>query len=175
MKLFIHAAIASLFLVSTPALAEDPPKEMTEAQKKAAAMEVQMKVYNMLMGSAGALDACTTAYTTEFPNNSGKATVQVKIIKDGSVMTANVETQLEGARNLRSCLESVARKWRFPPLQKESDQVSLTVQVKKGQKFTLRKPGEQAQQQQQQQQQPSGDEGFMQFLPESFLPGYGGQ
>lgn len=133
--------------------------------------QVQEKVYAVLRGSASQIDACTEAYTTEFPGSTGKAQLTAFIQKDGTVLKSEVSTALEGARNLRTCLESVARKWKLPPIHSEQEKLNLTIAVKKGQKFSLLKPGEKKPEQPGQAPQPAEEDGFVGFLPQSYGDG----
>jgi hypothetical protein len=163
MKLRGTLLASTLLFVALDASAQDAKK------KEAAMLELQVKVYNMLSGSSGAIDACTTAYTTEYPAADGKVQLEATVVKDGTVSVSTAQTTIDGARNLRPCLEKIAKGWKFPPLNKDgSEKMTLTIPVKKGTKFVLQKPGEK--QGAAQQEQP---EGFLMFLPESFLPAYG--
>jgi hypothetical protein len=131
-------------------------------QKVMSPEEVQAEVHKTLAASAGAIDACTTAYLTEYPASDGKVAISAIVGKSGAVGSATANTTLDGARNLRPCLESVAKKWKFPPVQRDAEPLSLTIVVKKGVKFTLKKPGEKDQ------APASGapaDEGFVTFTP----------
>jgi hypothetical protein len=129
--------------------------------------QMQMKVWQTVSGSGAAIDRCTDAYLKEYPTASGNVQLKATVVKDGTVGQASADTSLDGARNLRPCIEKVAKGWKLPPLQTESEQLSLTVVVKKGTKFSLRKPGEKDE------QKPAAgggqqDEGFMDFLPRSW-------
>src|SRR5688572_11132118 len=112
------------------------------AEKKLTPEEVQQKVYQALMASAGAIDACNERYLVENPTESGKVELTATIIKDGTVPAAQANSALPGGRDLRPCLEKVAKSWKLPPIHVETEKLSLTVNVKKGVKFKLRKPGE---------------------------------
>lgn len=136
-------------------------------QKPMTPEEVHAAVVKTLMSTAGAIDACTAAYVAEYPTGEGKVTLDVTVVKSGAVGNAVAKTSLDGARNLRPCLETVARKWKFPPIHRESEPLSLTVAVKKGAKFVIRKPGEKAPEPAP--GQPSTEEeGFVQFTPQAW-------
>jgi hypothetical protein len=148
--------VALLLLAQTP----------QPATKPLTPQEIQSKVFAILSGAGPQIDACTEAYTNEFPANAGKVDVAVYIVKDGTVSKAEVSTTLDGARNLRPCLEAVAKRWKMPPINVEQERLNLTIQVKKGVKFALAKPGEKAAQQGGETK--PEEQGFVSFLPQSF-------
>lgn len=132
--------------------------------------QAQLMVYNALMGSAPAIDQCTSAYLTEYPSGVGKVVLDCVVAKDGSVAHAEAKTSLEGARNLRPCLERVAKGWKLPPIgSKEVDKLTIAVEVKKGVKFTLLKPGEKPPEPKPGASQP--EPGIVQFLPKAWTEG----
>jgi hypothetical protein len=175
-----------LLIASGDARAEDPPKEAPkEAAKEApkdpgkkgdaakapaaSKSEIETAVWKTIMASAPMIDGCTESYVAEFPEAKGQAQLSTTVVKDGSVSKVNVSTALQGARNLGPCLEKAAKTWRFPKLNEktESVQLSLAVQVRKGVKFQMRKPGEK---EPEQKPQPGyEDEGFIQFLPSGWV------
>jgi len=159
-----RAALLSLFFGAAPAFAEEPAPAKAGPSPK----EVEMKVHETLAASAPAIDACTAAYTNEYPAAAGKAVIDATVVKDGSVGQAAVNTALEGARNLRLCLERVAKGWRLPPIHGESEKLTLTINVKKGARFSLLKPGEKPAPGQPQAEQ---QDGFVSFLPQSWAEG----
>ena len=70
---------------------------------------------------------------TEYPTADGQVMLQTAVAKDGSVAQVTAVTSLEGARNLRPCLEKIAKGWRFPPHNGEKPApLTLPVRVKKG-------------------------------------------
>jgi hypothetical protein len=146
---------------------------VSQQAKPATPAEIEAKTYQVLLGAAPAIDQCTAAYSAEYPAEVGKVQLALTVQKDGSVAQVTAATTLQGARNLRPCLESVAKKWKLPAINTESEKLALTITVKKGVKFTLKKPGEKAAEGQTQ----SGaqeESGFLQFTPEGFTPNSGG-
>ncbi len=103
---------------------------------------VQKKVRMMLNASGKTIDQCTERYLSEYPKADGKADITATVVKNGTVASAKVDTSLEGARNLRYCLERAAKTWKFPPHGGESEKMSLTVEVRKGLQFKILAPGE---------------------------------
>jgi hypothetical protein len=131
---------ASLFVLSlvgaSTALAED-------AAQQAAQKQAEELVHRSISATSAAIDACNDAYTAEYPAAQGSARIDVKVAKDGTVAQATVTVNLEGARNLRPCLERVAKGWRFPAHgQADAQPLSMTVPVRKGAKFVLKRPGD---------------------------------
>jgi hypothetical protein len=145
---------------------KDPPKETKPSAPPLSPKELEEAVYKAIMASAGIIDTCTEAYTNEYPNNTGTANMATTVVKDGSVAKVTVNTSLEGSRNLVPCLEKAGKTWKFPKLGDRADgtQLNLTVNVKKGTKFTMRKPGEKAEEKKPEQ----APEGFLQFLPQAW-------
>ncbi|MBK8013474.1 MAG: hypothetical protein IPK13_19230 [Deltaproteobacteria bacterium] len=137
------------------------------------AKDIEQQVIGAIARTAGAIDACNDAYIGEYPAAKGTVSLTAGVERPGTVSTASAETSLEGARNLRYCLERVARSWRFPPLTtgKEKEDLTITIPIAKGAKFKLKKPGEK-----EQESKPAAGkkprEGFIRFLPESFLPSW---
>jgi hypothetical protein len=125
--------IAALLGMASVASAEDKPVDGKEAA---------LAAWKTINGSGPQIDQCTQAYIGEYPATDGSVKLQITVVKNGTVGTAAVNTSLEGARNLRPCLEKVAKNWKFMPLATETEQLALTIPVKKGQKFVLKKPGE---------------------------------
>jgi hypothetical protein len=145
-RLLFSAAL----LLALPASAEEEPEASAaptaEAAPKPAAESpeaAQLKVWQALMGSATQIDACTQKYTGEFPDRAGSVSITVGIGTDGRVLTVKTDTDLKAPDRLNGCLGSVARGWRFPTHSGEDPAtLTLKVEVKKGQKFKLLKPGE---------------------------------
>jgi hypothetical protein len=163
-------ALLSFFGAARDVRADDPPKEGDKpATPPISKKELEEAVYKAIMSSAGQIDACTAAYLNEYPNNAGTANMAATIVKDGSVPRVNVSTSLEGSRNLVPCLEKAGKIWKFPKLGEKSEQaqITLTVQVKKGVKFTMKKPGEKAEEA----KAAAEPEGFMQFVPSAWNTG----
>jgi hypothetical protein len=157
------ALIAACGLYGASAFADEKPQDKPQLTPE----QMQMKVYETISRSAGAIDQCTQAYLTEYPAANGNVELTAVIVKDGSVGQATASTQLEGARNLRPCLEKVPKGWKFFPIGSDSEKLVVVVHVKKGQKFVLRKPGEEAKPRPGEGPQ---EEGFIGFMP-NFLPG----
>jgi hypothetical protein len=133
----------------------------------AAPDDVEMKIWSALTASAPAIDQCTDAYTGEFPNEAGKVQIDCTIAVQGVVAKVVATTTLQGARNLRPCLERVAKTWRLPP-PKNPEKMTLMINVKKGVKFALRKPGTAAPKEEAPPPQ-NAEEGFLQFLPSNWV------
>jgi hypothetical protein len=131
--------------------------------------EIQEKVYKTLTAAGPAIDSCTEAYSNEFPTEVGKVELAVTVVKDGTVGPVVVNTALNGARNLRLCLEYAAKKWKFPPINTEAEKLSLTIAVRKGLKFALPKPGEKKADAPVGQKQE--DTGFVSFTPSGWSTG----
>lgn len=128
--------LASAFALAS--IAQAPPSNQNQ--------EGALAAWKAISSTSSMIDACTEAYTAEYPNNAGTARIQATVGKDGTVEKAVVTTTLEGSRNLPPCLERVAKSWKLPATGGEaSTPLSLTVQVRKGVKFVLKKPGEKAQ------------------------------
>ncbi|MFO0722442.1 MAG: hypothetical protein U1E65_01585 [Myxococcota bacterium] len=142
--------LLSLGLIALPALAEDDPAPAAApaaAPAPAASEEkpevVQLKVWSALMASATQIDGCTTRYTNEFPDRVGTVTLTVGVAPDGRVVSAKAETDLKASDRLTLCLTSIGRGWRLPGHKGEDTAaLALKVEVKKGKKFRLLKPGE---------------------------------
>ncbi|MCK6548294.1 AgmX/PglI C-terminal domain-containing protein [Myxococcota bacterium] len=139
MRRIIGASIITLSLgAAFAAFAQD-------AAQQAAAKQAEEQVYRAIGATASAIDACNDAYVAEYPASQGTAKIEVKVAKDGSVVGASVTTALEGARNLRPCLERVAKSWRFPAHGADQPQpMSMSVPIRKGAKFVLKRPGDKA-------------------------------
>ncbi|MCS6760529.1 MAG: AgmX/PglI C-terminal domain-containing protein [Candidatus Devosia euplotis] len=120
----------ALLLVSSTASAAPEAKKMSPEQ-------AQEKVRQTLNASGGAVDACTARYVAENPAKPGMADVKVEIAEDGSVSKGTVNTTLPGARNLRSCLERVAKSWRFPKPGGPGQKFTLNIPVKANVKFRM--------------------------------------
>lgn len=138
-------------LLAPAAWAEDEPEPSASAPPAAEAPKpaaespeaVQLKVWQALMASATQIDACTQKYTSEFPDRVGSVSITVGIGSDGRVQTVKTDTDLKAPDRLNGCLGSVARSWRLPGHSgEEPASLTLKVEVKKGQKFKLLKPGE---------------------------------
>lgn len=161
-----------------PASKGAPSKTASKAPPNAAAAprpsakEIEAQVIGAIARTAGAINACNDAHIGEYPAAKGTVSLTASVGRPGTVSTASAETSLEGARNLRYCLERVAQSWRFPPLTtgKDKEDLTITIQIAKGAKFKLKKPGEQDES-----SKPAAKkerEGFIRFLPESFLPSW---
>jgi hypothetical protein len=137
-------------------------------EKEPSPEQIEKLVHQALLANAPAIDRCLAAYSDEFPKEVGKVVLDTVVAKDGSIAAATASTTLTGSRNLRPCLERAAKGWRLPPPANE-EKLSLTLIVKKGAKFTLKKPGE-PEAPNNERPQP-GDEGFLQFLPSSWGEG----
>ena len=138
-------------------MAQDEGK--AEPPKKEA---IQRKLIEVINSQAGSVDACTGRYVSEYPKANGTASIELKVNKEGAVARATITTSLAGARNLRLCLEKVAKAYRFPP--PESDELvtlSFQVLVKPGAKFKMYMPGEEPKAEQAEQRPPS----FFKLLP----------
>ncbi len=131
--------------------------------------KVHMKVWRVLDGAKKEIDGCTARYVEEYPKAKGTARVSTTVQKDGRVSKASVSTSLEGARNLRACLEKIARGWRFPEPQAESADFSFELVVQKGVKFSLLKPGEKPKDRP---KEGKGDQGFIKFVGRWLPPGW---
>lgn len=156
---------------AAPTGAAPAPAPTGAAPAKADPKGVELAIYKTIMGSAPQIDACTEAYTNEFPSESGQARIVTTVVKDGSVGKVQVSAPMGGVRNLLPCLEKVAKGWRFPKLaaSTESVQMSLAVVVKKGAKFAIPKPGEK-QETPPEEKKEGQDDSFVQFTP----TGWGG-
>lgn len=149
---------------AAPAEGDGPSDPASAARQR---LEAELILWRTLMGTASAIDACTQAYASEFPDASGTVELRSEVMKDGTVGRATARTSLEGARNLRPCLERVAKGWRFPPIAKDGEPLSLQIPVKRGNKFFIAKPGEKDEASAAPSERP--EEGFLQLIPE-FLP-----
>ncbi|MEQ9497024.1 MAG: AgmX/PglI C-terminal domain-containing protein [Deltaproteobacteria bacterium] len=128
---------ASALLVTLALVAAEPPAE--EVMTKEQAME---KVRSTLNATGPAIDACNARYHNENPKTQGVATVVVKVGESGAVTKTRIDTSLEGARHLRLCLESVAKRWKFPRPNKVDQEFSLKIPVGVEGKFYIPGPGE---------------------------------
>lgn len=102
----------------------------------------QIKVIDTINQSGPAIDACVNRYVQEYPSAQGKLSLSVMVGPDGRVVSSRAETALPGARNLRPCIEGVARRWRLPEPKEESATLGIDIPVRPGAKFKLKKPGE---------------------------------
>lgn len=172
MRKVIFLGLTSLFLAGagegegTPEPAAPPgptPEAMQAAVAKTRSLEFQLAVWKAITGTAPQIDRCTQRYTEEFPDRVGTVTINVEIPGDGRVRTAKADSPLQASQNLTGCLKDVARSWRFPAIEPAKVSTSLVVQVAKGQKFAMRKPGEK--EPEAKQPEAPKDEGFMRFTP----------
>lgn len=121
----------------TPPPAPPPPPAAPPPPRDELAS--QLGIWTVLSASAGQIDACTARYTSEFPDRKGEARISVKVIEGGRVQDATATSELPSSDRLTTCLSSVGRLWRFAEGPME---LALPVQVAKGLKLRLKKPGE---------------------------------
>jgi hypothetical protein len=152
-----HLTSTTLLALGLPAAALASP-----AARQA---EVEQQIRGMLNASGPAIDRCVERHAVEYPSADGKAEVVATVLPTGVVARAAVETALEGARNLRLCLEQVARAWRFPSGAAEPHPVRLALTVRKGVRFHLPDPAAKPGPAAQGARPPSGDDGFLRFSP----------
>ena len=102
------------------------------------------KPLRMVLNAGGpAFDACMNRYLHEYPEVKGSVKLELGVASDGQVRQAKAETSLVGARNLRPCLESVAKNLHFPKHRGDQlGQLSVTIPIEKGARFRLWAPGE---------------------------------
>ncbi len=100
------------------------------------------RVRKTLNASGSSIDACNTRYLSEYPKAQGKADVSVFVGPKGKVTKASIKTSLEGARNLRYCLEQVAKGWTLPKEYAGPKPMNLSVPIQAGVKFKILAPGE---------------------------------
>jgi hypothetical protein len=162
--LFVAAALS----LAGPATAQNAPDKAPAAKQvdpKEAAKQADIKVRTALNAAGGSIDACTDRYLSEYPAADGKADIALTVLKNGMVQKATVEVGLEGARNLKPCLEAAGRGIKFPDVANDGATLKITVPIKKGAKFRVPMPGDPP---------PEGakpqDEGFVQFLPADWTP-----
>jgi hypothetical protein len=148
----------SLVVVSLALAA--PALTRAEAPPTGEAARIEAQVRQMLNASGPRLDACVARHAEEYPSVDGRATIVATVKQDGSVLSARVETALEGARNLRFCLEQAAKTWRFPEANAATVEVKIQVPVKKGANFRLPAPGEKRTERVEQ-----AKDGFLFFMP----------
>lgn len=136
--------------------------ETEAAKKRIESLEFQVAAWKAIMATAPMIDKCTNRYTEEFPDRRGTVSIQFEIPGDGKVKSAKATSGLQASQNLQGCLRDVARNWRLPPVAPLKVNTTLEVQVAKGQRFFMRKPGEKEDDAPKAAQQ---DEGFIRFLP----------
>jgi hypothetical protein len=163
-SLRVVALAGALFFVSAGARAEEPKGAAAKSPS-----QIEEAVYKAIMSGAGAIDACTDAYTAEYPEEKGNAKLDTTVVKSGDVSKVKVSCSLQGTRNLIPCLEKAAKTWKFPKLNEktESVQLSLTVQIHKGVKFNMKKPGEKDKPAEDKKNEE--DEGFIYFFPTGWV------
>lgn len=139
------APLLGLALVASPALAEEEAKEkpktrkLTEAERK----DLEKKIIGTLNSKASAIDGCVKRHLTEYPDANGKVSLAIDVDGKGKVPKASATTPLPGARNLRPCLERVAKGYDFPvPEGFVPTTLKIDVPVEKGVSFKLYAPGE---------------------------------
>lgn len=102
----------------------------------------QIKVIDSINATGPAIDACVNKYLTEYPSQRGHVMLAVSVNAEGKVASSKATTSLEGARNLRPCLEAVGKTWTFPPPKDKTADLNLKIGVMPGTRFRLRKPGD---------------------------------
>lgn len=148
---------SAALLVTLALVGAEPPASTEGVMTKEQAQE---KVRSTLNATGSAIDACNARYSTENPKTRGVATVAVVVSEVGKVMKARVDTQLEGARHLRLCLESVAKRWAFPPPKNANQEFTLKIPIGTGGKFYIPGPNEKPPAEPE-----KGPDGFITFQP----------
>ena len=146
--------LLALALVAAPVRAAPPDPRLAE---------VERQVRTMLNASGPSIDRCVERHAEEYPGADGRAEVIATVLPTGQVARASVETALEGARNLRLCLEQVAKAWRFPAGAAEAHPVRLALVVRKGVRFALPDPA--APPTAASPARAAADDGFLRFSP----------
>ncbi|MGF1509090.1 MAG: AgmX/PglI C-terminal domain-containing protein [Myxococcota bacterium] len=127
-------------------------------------LKVKIQIVKMINESGPAIDQCNAKYLDEYPGQTGQSELTLVVDKIGRVSRSKADTSLRGARNLRACLASVGRSWKFPPPEEERT-ISFTVPVSRL-PFRLLMPGEKPEPAPA--PEPSEPEGFLNLS--SFLP-----
>ena len=127
-------------LAATPPPADAPKtRKMTAEEKKA----FEKKLVTAINAGGPGIDGCVARYSKEYPQSDGTVRLNMTVGLDGRVSGADAQTGLKGARNLRPCLERVAKGLKFPaPKTAKPVQMGISVPVKKGAKFKLYAEGE---------------------------------
>lgn len=157
MRGIIPGTVCLLMLAST-ARAEPPPSDAAKAAETA--------VRNALNGAGASIDACVERHIAEYPTADGKATLDLTVQKTGMVEKCVVTVALEGARNLKVCLEKAGRSVKFPQPGEGGATLKVTAVIKKGAKFRIPAPDEKPPEG----EPPPQDEGFVDFFPANWVP-----
>jgi outer membrane biosynthesis protein TonB len=125
----------------------------------------KLRIIRMINQSGPGIDRCNQRYLSEVPGQGGQATISLVIDPKGKVTRSRVECALPNSRTLKTCIDMVARRWAFPPPEKER---TFTLQVPvSAERFRIRLPGESEDAPPAQEEDP----GFMNlsgFLPEGW-------
>lgn len=129
------------------------------------ALEVQ--IIGVLNGRGVQMDQCTERYLTEYPEQKGSVALAMSVDPSGKVLSATAQTGLTGARNLRPCIEAVAKGYIFPTTKGDKPApINLTIPVEKGAKFKIYPPGEAPKPK----EGPPPSSGFLRFTPADWGP-----
>lgn len=128
--------VAAVIAAPLSAAAED--KAPSPEEQKAA----ERKLVNAINSQGPGIDRCVGRYTKANPEKKGTVDLALVVLENGKVESASPSTSLPGARNLRSCLETVGKLYALPPPNAKKARLTFNIPIHKGAKFKMYVKGE---------------------------------
>lgn len=123
---------------------ENPsPAKPGPGADKAIDLGYQLKVWQVVNGSAAKINDCLDRYLAVQAAAKGTVELSLDLSGEGRMVNVGTKSVLPASEKLQQCLKFIAQSWRFPPMEGvEKLSTGLQIKVAKGQKFSLTKPGE---------------------------------
>jgi hypothetical protein len=145
LPLALGAALPSVAAAQSGGETKDPEelkKTLKVIEKVTDKPEFKMAVWNTISGASRSIDSCVDRYTSVFAGNKGTVSIGFDLAPDGRVQRSRVSSGLPSQQSLHDCLDAIVRLWRFPEIHTAQVSLTINVNVAKGAKFKLLKPGE---------------------------------
>lgn len=132
---------------------------------KAIDLAYQLKVWEVVNGSAPRINDCLDRYLAVQSKASGMVELALEVSGEGRMVKVGTKSALPASEKLQQCLKFIAQSWRFPSMEGvEKLSTGLQIKAAKGQKFTLTKPGEKPPERKPSEPK-TEDSGFLGFSP----------
>lgn len=126
-----------------PAAGSSAPAKPGPGTDKSIDLSYQVKVWQVVNGSAAKINDCLDRYLELQPAAKGAVELGLELSGEGRMVNVGTKSGLPASEKLQQCLKFIAQSWRFPAMEGvEKFSTGLQVKVAKGVKFTLAKPGE---------------------------------